>query len=82
MIIVNFYLACMLLTFIYVTIQLVIQMPSDIESFIKYRDSGDLPEDSSLGSFIFETTIAAIFLVIFWPFFIYLEYRRINYERR
>jgi len=68
-------------TTLYIAFQLFLTMPDDLKSFRKHKAMGNLPEDSSEVVFFIETIIISIFMVAFFPFFWYLEYKRYKHER-
>ena len=68
-------------TTLYIAFQLLLTMPDDLKSFRKHKAMGNIPEDSSEVVFFIETIIISIFMVAFFPFFWYLEYKRYRHER-
>lgn len=75
------YIIGTILTGLYIAAQLIIELPKDIQRFKDYRADGLLHQDDSVFWFTFETAAVAMALAGLFPFFWFLESRRIKNGR-
>lgn len=79
--ILHLYMVGIILTGLYITVQLFRELPNDVAHFKEYQEQGYLPEGSSVNWFVVETMLVGTTLSLVFPFFWWLESRRIKNGR-
>lgn len=81
-IVTTLYLVGLVMTLIYVIIQLSRTLPEDLDRFKEYQKKGLIGEDEDIEQFFLEVVILSGLAIVFWFLFIPYEIKRLRGSTR